>query len=79
MTDKPWLEHYSEGVPAQVDLDQYQSVVDILDQSCAEFRERPAFENFGTRLTFGDLDRLSRNFAAALQAKGLKRGTASRS
>jgi len=74
MTDKPWLEHYSEGVPAQVDLDQYQSVVDILDQSCAEFRERPAFENFGTRLTFGDLDRLSRNFAASLQARGLQRG-----
>lgn len=74
MTDKPWLNHYMEGVPAQIDLDQFQSVVDILNQSCEQFRDRPAFENFGTTLTFGDLDRMSRNFAATLQAKGLKPG-----
>ena len=49
-------------------------MVDILAQSCEEFRDRPAFRNFGATLTFGDLDRLSRNFAATLQAKGLKPG-----
>ena len=74
MTDKPWLQHYMEGVPAQIDLEQFHSVVDILEQSCEQFRDRPAFENFGTTLTFGDLDRLSRNFAATLQARGLKPG-----
>ncbi len=74
MTDKPWLQHYAEGVPAQIDLDQYRSVVDIMEQSCEQFHDRPAFENFGTAITFGELDRLSRNFAAALQDAGLAPG-----
>ena len=74
MSDKPWLQHYMDGVPAEVDLDQYHSVVDILAQSCDTYRDRPAFRNFGATLTFGDLDRLSRNFAATLQAKGMKPG-----
>jgi long-chain acyl-CoA synthetase len=74
MTDRPWLNHYMEGVPAQIDLEQYHSVVDILDQSCEQFRDRVAYENFGTTLTYGELDRMSRNFAAVLQAKGMKPG-----
>jgi long-chain acyl-CoA synthetase len=74
MTDRPWLKHYMEGVPAQIDLEQYHSVVDILDQSCEQFRDRVAYENFGTSLTYGELDRMSRNFAAALQAKGMQPG-----
>ncbi len=74
MTDKPWLQHYAEDVPAQIDLGQYRSVVDILEQACETFRDRPAFENFGTTLDYAELDRLSRNFAATLQAKGLAPG-----
>lgn len=74
MTDKPWLKHYSKGVPAQVNLDEYHSVNDILDQSCEANGPRVAFENFGTSITYRELDRLSRNFAAALQARGLKPG-----
>ena len=74
MSDKPWPRPYMDGVPAEIDLDQYHSVVDILIQSCDTYRDRPAFRNFGATLTFGDLDRLSRNFAATLQAKGLKPG-----
>ncbi len=74
MSDKPWLKHYSKGVPAEVDLSQYGSVNDILAQSCEANGPRVAFENFGTTITYHDLDRLSRNFAAALQARGLKPG-----
>lgn len=74
MTDAPWLKHYAKGVPAQVDLNQYHSVNDILMQSCEANGPRVAFENFGTTITYSELDRLSRNFAAALQARGLKPG-----
>ena len=71
---KPWLKHYSPGVPEQIDLGQYHSVVDVLEQSCRQFRDRPAFENFGTQMDYATLDRLSRDFAATLQARGLKPG-----
>nr|WP_319949746.1 AMP-binding protein [Marinihelvus fidelis] len=72
--ERPWLEHYAEGVPARIDLTEYHSVVDIFEQACDEFRDQPAFENFGTRLDFATLDQLSRNFAAALQARGIAPG-----
>ena len=49
-------------------------MVDILEQSCQQFRDRPAFENFDTVISFGELDRLSQSFAAALQARGLQKG-----
>ncbi|NRB72145.1 MAG: AMP-binding protein, partial [Xanthomonadales bacterium] len=74
MSNKPWQQHYAEGVPAEIDLSQYSSVVDILEQSCQQFRDRPAFENFDTVISFGELDRLSQSFAAALQARGLQKG-----
>jgi long-chain acyl-CoA synthetase len=71
---KPWLSVYPEGVPAEIDPEQYSSILDIFHQSCEKFRERTAYINFDTELTFGDLDRLSRDFAAWLQSRGLKKG-----
>jgi long-chain acyl-CoA synthetase len=62
-----WLEHYPQGVPAQADLSQYASLKDILEKSCARFRDLPAFSNMGTSLTYGELDRLSGRFGAYLQ------------
>ena len=63
---RPWLDNYPAGVKPEVDLDEYRSIVSVLEASCTHFRERPAFSNFGTTLTYGDLDRLSSQFAAYL-------------
>ncbi|MEZ5456354.1 MAG: AMP-binding protein [Lysobacteraceae bacterium] len=62
----PWLKNYPAGVPANVDLDQYRSIVSVLQQSCDQFRSRPAFENMGKRISYDELDRLSQQFAAYL-------------
>ena len=72
--NKPWLDRYPEGVPAEIDLNEYSSILDIFEQSCEKFRTQTAYLNFGKELTFDDLDRLSRDFAAFLQGKGLKKG-----
>jgi long-chain acyl-CoA synthetase len=71
---KPWLNHYPEGVPAEIDLSAYRSILDIFAQSCEQFRDRTAFTNMGTRLSYGDLDRATRSFAAWLQDQGLRPG-----
>ena len=71
---KPWLDRYPEGVPAEIDFGSYDSILDIFDQSCAKFRDRTAYINFGRELTYGELDRLSRDFAASLQARGMRKG-----
>jgi len=74
MTDKPWLKSYPPGVPAQIDLSGYRSIVDILEHSCNEFKDRMAYHNMGAELSYSELDYLTRNFAASLQGMGLKQG-----
>jgi long-chain acyl-CoA synthetase len=73
--DKPWLKSYPPGMPAQVNVDEYASVKDILERSCARFADRPAYSNLGVTLTYGEVDRLTRRFGAFLQAlPGMKKG-----
>ncbi len=74
-TQRPWLANYPSGVPAEIDLHEYSSVVAVLESSCERFRERPAFSNMGKQLSYDDVDRLSRQFAAFLTGDlGLQRG-----
>jgi long-chain acyl-CoA synthetase len=70
----PWLNSYPAGVPAEIDLGEYDSIIEILEQSCAKNKDRAAFVNFDTRLTYAELDIQTRNFAAWLQKKGLEKG-----
>lgn len=65
--EKVWLEHYPEGIPAEIDLDEFSSLVDVLEQSVEKFGDQPAYTNLGTTLSYADVDRLSRDFAAYLQ------------
>jgi len=74
MTNKPWLISYPAGVPAEIDMSEFRSVVDVFEQSSERFHDRPAFSCFGTTLAYADLERLSRNFAATLQKQGLRPG-----
>jgi long-chain acyl-CoA synthetase len=62
-------------VPTDIDPDQYGSLNAMFDEACAAYGNLPAYENFGTVLTYAQLDALSRAFAAWLQKKsGLQPG-----
>ncbi|MCP4045812.1 MAG: AMP-binding protein, partial [Gammaproteobacteria bacterium] len=74
MTAKPWLKSYSPGVPANVDLGAYSSIVELLEQSCGKYKDRMAYHNLGAEISYGELDYLTRNFAAALQDIGMQQG-----
>ena len=75
MASHPWLASYPAGVPAEVDLDEFPSIVSILETSCDRFRTNVAFENMKRELTYDDIDRLSRDFAAYLvHVARLKKG-----
>jgi long-chain acyl-CoA synthetase len=75
--DKTWLASYPPGVPHEIDARAYSSLVDMFAQSVSRFRELPAFTSMGVSLTFGDVDRKSRDFAAFLQQRcGLVKGDA---
>jgi long-chain acyl-CoA synthetase len=62
-----WLKHYAPGVPADIDLSTYASVVDILEDACKRFRNLQAYECLGVSITYDELDRLSQDFASYLQ------------
>jgi len=73
--DKIWLKSYPAGIPAEIDVNQYSSVREVLEKSCTEFASRRAYSCMGRSITFADLDRLSTQFAVFLQGRGLKKGT----
>lgn len=64
----PWLDDYPHGVPAEVNPDRYASLAELLEASFERFGEAPALSNLGKNMSFAEVDRLSRDFAAYLQA-----------
>ena len=73
--EKIWLREYPPGVPAEVDLNEFSSLKDILEKSCQRFSDLPAYSNMGVTLQYRDIDRLSRAFGAWLQQTlGLGKG-----
>ncbi len=65
--EKIWLQSYQEGVPAEVDLGEFQSLGEMFQNSVTLYRDRVVFINMGAEMTYGELDALSRDFAAYLQ------------
>ncbi len=72
--ERPWLRSYPPGVPANIDLGEHSSIVDLLETSCDKYQDRVAFHNMGADLSYAELDFLTRNFAAALQDMGMLPG-----
>jgi long-chain acyl-CoA synthetase len=74
MNDRPWLQAYPEGVPADIDTHAYDSLVALLEESFRQYGPKTAFSFMGKELSYADLDQQSRALAAYLQSLGLARG-----
>jgi long-chain acyl-CoA synthetase len=73
--DRFWLKHYPPGVPADVNVDQYSSLVQLMEEGFAKYAARDAYAFMDRRFTFREIDRQSAAFGAWLQGLGLARGT----
>ena len=72
-----WLKNYPEGIPHDIDANQYSSIPDVLKQSIRDYPQHIAFSNFGTTLSFTELGEQSAQFAAYCQKElGLSKGDA---
>ena len=70
-----WLKKYPKQVATHIDLNQYENILDVFDESVRKFRNKEAFSNFGYSISYNELDVLSGQFASYLQnTLGLKRG-----
>ena len=67
MADRIWLKNYPPGVPADIDADRYRSLAELFEEIVGKYADKPAFHNLGRTLSYTELDRLSRDFAAFLQ------------
>ena len=74
MTERVWLDSYTDGTPHDINPDTYPSLVAIIDEAIARFPDRPAFENLGVRITFSELDRLAKEFTGYLSRCELRKG-----
>jgi long-chain acyl-CoA synthetase len=62
-----WRKSYPQGVPAEVDVDEYRSIGEVFARSVEKFGPLPAFVNMGTSISYLELDRLSASFGAYLR------------
>lgn len=73
--NKVWLKRYPPDVPAEISADRYASLVDLFEHATQQYADQVAFINMGQPMTYRQLEKQSRAFAAWLQhGLGLKQG-----
>ncbi len=71
---RPWLVKYPKGVPANIDSDQYPNLVSMLEETFDKYKSKPAFSCMGKTMSYKQIDKLSAQFGAYLQSRGLRPG-----
>ena len=72
--DRIWLKSYPQGIPADIDPNQLRTLKELIERTCAGHADNEAYVQMGKSITYRELDKLSRDFAAWLQMSGFKKG-----
>lgn len=73
--EKIWLKRYPAGVPAEIDPQHYDSLLELFEKSFQDYSQLPAFENMGKVLSYQQMDDATKRFASYLQNQlGVKKG-----
>lgn len=67
MKTHPWQSHYATNIPYTINPDRYSSITSFVKESFERYHNLPMCENMGKKLTYGEIDQLSKSFAAYLQ------------
>ncbi len=70
---KPWVKHYDEGVPADIEIPE-MNLYEVLDNTAKEFGKRTAIYFFGNRILYKKFKNISDRLATALVNLGVKKG-----
>jgi long-chain acyl-CoA synthetase len=65
--EKIWLKNYPNGIPTEIDANRYRSLVELFDEACAKHSDTVAYYNMGVSITYRQMEKLTRDFAAYLQ------------
>lgn len=72
--EKIWTKQYQKGVPEEINTNEFTSIVNLFEVSCRKYKDGVAYENMGCKITYGELDKLTENFAIYFQSLGLESG-----
>ena len=71
---RPWLASYPDGVQADINVNAYSSLVQLMEQSFQQYAQRAAYSFLGKEWTYAQVDTLSVQMAAYFQGLGLAKG-----
>ncbi|MCA3630392.1 MAG: AMP-binding protein [Methylobacterium sp.] len=71
---RPWLAHYPDAVPTEIDVAKLPTLNALLQESFRQFAAKPAFISFGKALTYSEIEQKARAVGGWLQAQGLGKG-----
>lgn len=75
MAERIWQQTYPPEIQFDIDVPASASITELFENSVRTFADKVAYSSFGAELTFAEVDRLSRDFAAYLQNElGVKKG-----
>jgi len=64
--ERCWPKSCRTGTPSAVDVKAFSSIAEMFERSVAKYREKPAYVHMGAAITYAEVERLSRAFAAYL-------------
>ena len=73
MEDRPWYQHYDEGVPRTIDYPQVP-IFHFLEESARNYPDSPCTLFKGARISFREMDEATDRLAAGLASLGVKKG-----
>lgn len=71
---RPWLKNYPKGVPANIDPNEYNTLVDMFEEVFEKYKKLPAFSCMGKELTYDQVNKMSKAFGAYLHSRGMEPG-----
>ncbi|HEY8272432.1 MAG TPA: AMP-binding protein [Pseudobdellovibrionaceae bacterium] len=73
--EKIWLKQYPKGVPTEINMQEYSSIMQVFDEACQKYSHKIAFTNMDVSFTYSELHEKVQDFASFLQNElKLKKG-----
>ncbi|MEA3440962.1 MAG: long-chain fatty acid--CoA ligase [Chloroflexota bacterium] len=73
MNDRPWVQHYDEGVPDTIEYQEIPLFV-LLEEAAKNYPDAPCTIFKGARITYKEMNERTDRLAAGLAALGVKKG-----
>ncbi len=73
MSEKPWLAHYDDGVPAHIDYPEI-TLVEMFEQTARKYPDSPCTIFKGAVITYKEMDEITDRLAAGFASLGVGKG-----